>query len=242
MAALHAPGELIGAFTMLGWGAYIFVGIILRGHWQPDSLPQSPPAPVIEPPQGKLSRVALLDQLFSLQRALEAQQQRRAFVSVDVVGSSEMKLSAPPLAVEYSFTQYRKWVDETIRSCGGQMQMAAGDGVMAMFDSDAAALRAARFLQERVGQFNATSNHLATPFRLRCGVSSGDVAVEEGATLGDLQSPVIDRAALLQKSAAPGEVRLTGEMTAAALIVLGQLQPAPDRVAGEPAFAWHAAG
>jgi hypothetical protein len=95
-------------------------------------------------------------------------------------------------------------------------------------------------LQEGVGRFNATANHLGVPFRLRCGAASGDVAIDEGATLGDLQSPVIDRAALLQKSAAPGQVRLSGEMTAAALIVLGQVQPASEPVAGEAAFAWQA--
>ena len=69
-------------------------------------------------------------------------------------------------------------------------------------------------------------------------MSGGDVAIEHGTTLGDLQSPVIDRAALLQKSAAAGEIRLSGDMTASALIVLGQLQPATDAVAGEAAFAW----
>jgi class 3 adenylate cyclase len=240
MAGLHAPGELIGAFQMLGWGAYIFVGIMLKGHWQADALQEAPPQPAIADPQQKMSRAQLLDQLFSLQRALEAQRQHRAFLSVDVVGSSEMKRDAPALAVEYTFTQYRKWVDETIRGSGGKMQIAAGDGVMAMFESEAAALRAARELQEGVGRFNATANHLGVPFRLRCGAASGDVAIDDGATLGDLQSPVIDRAALLQKSAAPGQVRLSSEMIAAALIVLGQVQPASEPVAGEAAFAWQA--
>ncbi|HZO89891.1 MAG TPA: hypothetical protein VFB38_16295 [Chthonomonadaceae bacterium] len=49
-----------------------------------------------------MSRQELLDLFFTLQRQLVGQKQHRAFLSVDVVGSTEMKRDAPELEVEYS--------------------------------------------------------------------------------------------------------------------------------------------
>jgi class 3 adenylate cyclase len=56
--------------------------------------------------------------------------------------------------------------------------------------------------------FNTKHNHLPTPFRIRCGVSSGTVAIVDGTPIGHLQSAVIDRAANLQKSAQPGGIEI----------------------------------
>jgi class 3 adenylate cyclase len=186
------------------------------------------------------SRAALLEQLFDLQRQLEGQKQHRAFLSIDVAGSSEMKRSAPELAVEHCFGQYRAWVEEAVRAHGGEMQSAAGDGVMAIFPTDAGAVRAARQLQEELPRFNAEQSRLPLPFRIRCGVSAGEVAMDEGTPLGHLQSPVIDRAAVLQKRAQPGDILVGGEVAGAALIELGALAPLTEPVAGEPAFSWRA--
>jgi class 3 adenylate cyclase len=193
-------------------------------------------------PSAKLpvSRPALLNLLFSLQRQLEGQKERRAFLSVDVVGSSEMKRSAPELAVEHSFGQYRGWIEDVVCAHGGEMQSAAGDGVMAIFPADAGAVRAARQLQEELPRFNQEQNRLPLPFRIRCGVSAGEVAIEEGTPLGHLQSPVIDRAAVLQKRAEPGEIVVSAEVAGAALVELGALAPVPEPAAGEPAFSWRA--
>jgi class 3 adenylate cyclase len=189
-----------------------------------------------------ITRPGLLNLLFTLQRRLEGQKQRRTFLSVDVVGSSEMKRSANELAVEHSFGQYRAWVEEVVRAQGGEMQSAAGDGVMAIFPSDASAVRTARHLQEELACCNQTHNRLPLPFRIRCGVSAGEVAMEEGTPLGHLQSPVIDRAAALQKRAVPGDIIVSQEVAGAALVELGTLAPLAEPIAGEPAFSWKAGG
>lgn len=187
-----------------------------------------------------VSRPTLLNLLFTLQRQLEGQKQHRAFLSVDVAGSSEMKRSASELAVEHSFSQYRTWVEEVVQAQNGEMQSAAGDGVMALFRTDAGALRAARQLQEGLPRFNAEQNRLPMPFRIRCGVSAGEVAIEEGIPLGHLQSPVIDRAAALQKRAEPGDIAVSGELAATARVELGQLVPLSEPVGDTPAFSWRA--
>lgn len=153
-----------------------------------------------------------------------------------------MKVTGDALAVEYSFGQYRLWVEERIRKYGGQVQSAAGDGMMAAFADEHAALRSARGIQSELTGFNLQYNRLGTPFRVRCGVASGEVPWEEGAPLGHIQSPVLDRAARLQKQAEPGDIVVGKEIAGAALVELGALTPLPEPVLGETAFSWRASG
>jgi len=219
-----------GFFT--GWLIYIGGGVYFS-HMAGDS-----EAPKALEPSRPVSRTQMLEALFSLQRQLEGQKQYRAFLSVDVVGSSNMKRGAPELAVEYSFNQFRIWVEYVVRSCGGEMQSAAGDGMMCVFHRDVDAVRAARALFDGLHRFNAEHNRLPVPFDLRCGVSAGHVAMEPGTPLGYLHSPVIDRAAALQKHAQPGMVVVGSEVTGAALAQLDSVSALPDPGDGQPAFCW----
>jgi class 3 adenylate cyclase len=205
----------------------------------PSDFPPLQAAPVIP---SELSREELLHLLFELHRRLEAQKQHCAFLSVDVVHNSEMKRAGTPLTVEYSFGQFQRWVTEVVQRWGGEIQSAAGDGMMGLFPSDAEALRAARQLQEELARFNAERNRLPLPFRIRCGVSAGEVAVEAGEAIGHLQSAIIDRAAALQKRAEPGGILVSGEVAATALIELGPVTPLEEPIGGEPAFAWKREG
>lgn len=186
----------------------------------------------------KLSRAAMLQQLFALQGQLEASKQHRCFLSTDVVGSTQMKASSSALAVEHSFGQYRLLVEEVVHAHGGEVQAAAGDGIMGMFARDNDCVRAARQLHERLAQFNAIHNHLSLPFRIRCGISAGEVGIEDETAVGHLQSSILDRAALLQKQADPGGILLSAEVAAAGLMELGHLCPLSEAVNGVPAFAW----
>ncbi|MBI3911038.1 MAG: hypothetical protein HY320_08915 [Armatimonadetes bacterium] len=251
---LHELLPAIGFF--LGWALYIGGGILL-GSWS-----AGPPETVDDQP---VSRATLVDALFTLQHDLEGQKvhraslsmkvagswgtwgtlstpttAQRAFLSVDFVGASEMKRGAPELAVEYPFGPFQAWVEEIVRGCGGEMQSATGDGIMSIFPDDTSAVRAARQLQERLGQFNAAHNRLPNPFQIRCGVSAGEIAFKAGTLWDRLNNPVIDRAVALQKRAAPGDIVVGSEVAGAALLELGNLSPLPERIAGEPAFSWRA--
>jgi hypothetical protein len=57
-----------------------------------------------------------------------------------------------------------------------------------------------------------------------------------------LNSPVLDRAATLQKRAEPGDIVVGSEVAAAALVELGGVAALPELVNGERAFSWKAAG
>jgi class 3 adenylate cyclase len=238
----------------MGWGIYIGVGVLASSLIEDEEKQKEKarrrrrhePEPVqsavaAEPATAPLSRTVLLERLFALQHQLEAQKRHYAFLSLDVVGSTEMKLGADPLAMEYSFGQFRTWAEGVIRAAGGALQSTAGDGMMAVFEDDAAALRAARRLQSEIPAFNSGINRLSQPFSLRVGVSAGEVALEPGMPLGHLNSAVVDRAAALQKRGLPGDVVVSAELAATALVELGGLAPLPEEVHGQPAFSWLAA-
>jgi class 3 adenylate cyclase len=133
-----------------------------------------------------------------------------------------MKKENSELKVEYSFGQYQQWVKEIVESEGGKFQSAAGDGVMCVFDSDLSAIRAGQRLLQDLSRFNSMQNQCKTPFQIRCGVHAGDVALEEGGTIGSLQSPVLDYTAALQKHATPNSLAASGSLTEPALARIGQ--------------------
>jgi class 3 adenylate cyclase len=187
-----------------------------------------------------LSRPELLRLLYSMQGRLDGQRRHRAFLSVDVIGSPQMKRGAPDLDVEFSFGQFRVWAEEIVRAHGGEMQIAVGDGMMCVFTEDAAAIRSARELLDGLSWFNEARNRLSLPFRLRCGVSGGMVAIEQGMPLEYLHSPVLDHAAALRRHAQPGDILVSSEVATAALLELGVLARLPEPVDGEPAFSWAA--
>jgi len=186
----------------------------------------------------ELSREELLHLLFEIYRRLESQKKSAVFLSIDVVDSTPMKRAGTPLTAEYSFGQFQRWIDQVVQQCDGETYTPAGDGVMCRFGSDAEALRAARRLQQELARFNHEHNRLPQPFRIRCGVSAGEIAFEAGAPISDLRSVIIDRAAALQKRAPPGGILVSGEVAAAALMELGPLTPLAEPIGGEPAFEW----
>lgn len=226
-------GNLAAPLFFAGWGVYIGVGMLLSA-WaktaaRPDSLPPLP---------NKLSRAELLEMLFALQRLLEGQKQRRVFLSVDVVRSSEMKRTSSELEAEYSFRQFHGWLEEIVTKHGGQIYSVAGDGAMCMFDDDVKAVKAALELQGCIVRFNETKNLLPVPFQIRCGISAGNVPVEDGMFIGQIHSHVLDRAAYLQRKARPGGIVVGGEISGAALTLLGSFSQLPDTPNGQVAFEW----
>ncbi|MCS7187025.1 MAG: adenylate/guanylate cyclase domain-containing protein [Armatimonadota bacterium] len=232
--ATLVQSHLAAPLFFAGWGIYIGGGMLLSA-WartagaQPDKL---------QPLPNKLSRADLLEMLFALQRMLEGQKQRRVFLSVDVVGSSEMKRSSSELEVEHSFHQFHCWLSEVIAKHGGQIHSVAGDGAMCMFEDDVEAVKAALELQRSIAQFNASKNLLPIPFQIRCGISAGNVPVEDGAPIGKIHSHVLDRAAHLQKRAKPGGIVVGGEVAGVALMLLGSVSPLPASPNGQTAFEW----
>lgn len=239
---LRLPGEAVGFLFMAVLGLYLGVGFFLNSGETSEVAESSSAARSAEPVApvagANVSRAELVKALFALEQELSLRRVRRAFMSVDVVQSTQMKRDESELAVEYSFGQFREWVEAIVRQCGGEIQGVAGDGLMSIFAEDGQAVRAARRIQEGLPAFNATTNRLATPFRVRCGVNAGVVPLDDATPIGHLNSAVLDRAAVLQRRAQPGGVVVDASVAAAALVELGGLQALTDAPQGEPAFEW----
>ncbi|MCH8274966.1 MAG: adenylate/guanylate cyclase domain-containing protein [Armatimonadetes bacterium] len=173
-------------------------------------------------------RQFLLQQLIELQEQLRAGEQSVTFLSVDVEGSTEIKTAADPLAVEYSFGEYTKYVQEVTKRHGGRLHSTAGDGVLLTFEHPHQAFMAARRLQAGMLEFNAFRNRTGEAFQVRCGIHTGTVVAPGGRTEDVNYSHVIDVAAHAQKAAPPGGIAITED--AAVFVPGGPDGISPTRV------------
>lgn len=153
----------------------------------------------------------LLAEMVRIQWRLQTGAARCSVLVLDVAKSTAMKFGADPLLVEFSFRAYQDWVRETCQRRGGRVVSTAGDGVVVAFDLPDQALEAARDLQEDLVRFNAVSNRLTSPFRLRAGLHAGDVAGE----LNEVQfTRVIDVASHIESEAPVGGIAVSEEFAA----------------------------
>jgi class 3 adenylate cyclase len=178
--------------------------------------------------------------LVRVQQQLQEQTRRRCFLSIEAAGAREMRSDASEAAAAYSFGQFQDWVEELVRKAGGQRHGTVDAGLLAIFPADASAVSVARQLQEGMSRFNAERNRLSAPFRLRCGITAGLVAGDAERPEDALQSALIERAVELQRQAEPGDILVSAELVAAALLELGALAPLAREAGAAPVFSWRA--
>jgi class 3 adenylate cyclase len=162
-------------------------------------------------------RQDLLRQLVELQTKLKSGEQNVTFLSVDVVGSTQLKATSDPLSIEYTFNEYHLFVDRVVRKYGGRVHSTAGDGMTCAFDTATQAFGAAKNIQAELIEFNAYGNKTGVPLVLRAGIHTGEVIAPKPGDIGSLNfAHVIDIAAHLQKVAPPGGIVIS-ELAAATL-------------------------
>lgn len=220
---------------------YALLGALLAGGtgWFAGWLRERPKGKRKEaPPQ----RQELLGSLLALQQQLEGPKVHRTFLSIDVAGTAELKRGETELTVEYSFSEFRQWVEEIASAHGGQTLPSVTEGVLCVFPDGTSAARAARQVQDTLRRFNDSSNRLSRPFRVRCGISGGEIAAGSLQSDGRPRSWLVDHAISLQRTADPGDILISESAAGPALGVLGSLARAAQPVEGEPAFTWRGAG
>lgn len=152
-------------------------------------------------------RQDLLRQLVDLQTRLKSGEQTVTFLSVDVVGSTQMKANADPLSVEFTFNEYHRYVERVVQKYGGRLHSTAGDGMICAFDNPSQAFGAAKNIQSGLIELNTYGNKTATPIALRSGIHTGEVLTPKPGDIGSLNfAHVIDIAAHMQKVAPPGGI------------------------------------
>lgn len=162
-------------------------------------------------------RQELLKQLIDIQDRLRSGEQTISFLSVDIVGSTKMKQVADPLSVEFTFTEYHKFVEMIARRYGGRVHSTAGDGITLAFDSPSQAFGAARTIQTGIIELNTFRNKIGVPIVLRAGIHSGKVVAPDATDVTTINfADVIDISAHLQKACPPGGI-VVSDIAAAGL-------------------------
>jgi class 3 adenylate cyclase/DNA-binding SARP family transcriptional activator/tetratricopeptide (TPR) repeat protein len=139
----------------------------------------------------------------------------------DVVGSTELFGSIGDIAADALRRDHVGNLRAVVDEHGGQYVKGLGDGIMAVFDSGAAAAEAGLAMQRSTDEFAARR---AVPLVVRVGVAAGDASTDGDDWFG---TPVVE-ASRLCASAAPGQVlvsdlvrRLAGSRTALGFRSLG---------------------
>ena len=135
-------------------------------------------------------------------RKLDALGRDLAFLSVDIVGSTQMKQNEEPAAIQHDFIEYRKMVERVFARCRMLKAAWTPDGVMACFPSVNDAVQAGKDIIRELGLFNRTVKLIKTDFSVRCGVNAGFVYFDETTPLETMADRVIDVAGHMQKYAA----------------------------------------
>ncbi|MBI3934334.1 MAG: protein kinase [Acidobacteria bacterium] len=162
------------------------------------------------------SREHLLKQYRAIEKKLHSVQKRRCvLLNIDVVGSTKMKTGETPTAIAASFQAYEELLRRIFKRNKAWKQSWTPDGVLICFREREQAVHAAQQVLGALRQFNSAENRLRMPFRVRCGVSEGDLALFDDTNLSTFSDPVIDTAAHLQKEARANALCVSEEISSA---------------------------
>ena len=172
-------------------------------------------AKVLAPLQEKLESLAIssdhdrneLLKLFAeTKKKLDTIGRDLAFLSIDVVDSSRIKQGEEKAAIEYTFREYKKLVNERTLANGALKSSWTPDGVMICFPTVDAAVRAAREVITGMEAFNKNVKLIREKIRIRCGINSGYVYFDESIPMEEISDRVIDTAGHMQKHAPPNSI------------------------------------
>lgn len=169
----------------------------------------------ISPAESERARVELLQRYRQIEQVLKQTERKRCtFLSVDVVGSTQIKRGEKEINVAATFQAYDEVVRKILAQYGAWKQTWTPDGVLACFLQTELAVAAAQRLLESLEKFNQIENRLRAPFQVRCGLNEGELAIYEDSRLKMVADHAIDLAGHLQKQCPPDTLRVSGEVYA----------------------------
>src|SRR5260221_1736308 len=151
-------------------------------------------------------REELLKDFAETKKRLDEMGKDLAFLSIDVVDSTGLKMAEERAAVEHDFKEYKRFVEGKLSLSGCLKATWTPDGVMSCFTTVDAAVRAAREVINGLDPFNRNVKTIRGNFRVRCGVNAGFVYFDDTLPLEEGSDRVIDIAAHIQKKAKPNTV------------------------------------
>lgn len=165
--------------------------------------------------ESERERAALLKRYREIEDALKSSSRKTCtFLSIDVVGSTQMKVGERKTAIDATFQAYEELVRETFDRYGVWKETWTPDGVMACFLDRDLAVNAAKEILSGLAQFNRESNQLRTPIAVRCGLNEGEVTIFDDSALEKVADHVIDVAGHMQKHAGEDALQISDEVYA----------------------------
>lgn len=182
----------------------------------------------------------LLTTFAETKRKLDEVGRDLAFLSVDVVDSTGLKVGEEKIAVEHDFRAYKLYVEDKLQAHHCLRTAWTPDGIMTCFNSADDAVAAARAIISGLPAFNGNTKTMRGDFNVRCGINVGYVYFDEARPLEEVSDHVLDVAGHFQKNAAPNTLWLTPSAIAA-LHEAHDFAPAGKVVQGHEAYAWQGA-
>jgi tRNA A-37 threonylcarbamoyl transferase component Bud32 len=170
-------------------------------------------------------------------RKLDAMTRDVAFLALDVVESTNMKLGEDRAFVEHDFKEFKRMVDGAVAKYGPLKSAWTPDGAMICFDSLDLSVRAAQAMLKRLPEFNSATRMMQTPFRVRCGVNGGAVQYDADVPMEAMSDNVIVVAGHMQKYADPDTIYAAGDLLRKKKVDRGFVT-ADTEVDGYTVFMW----
>lgn len=186
---------------------------------------------------GVKSRAVLLEIMAEAKKKLDTMQRDLAFLSIDVVGSTDMKIGEDKTKIEIDFREYKKFIDAAIAANGALTAAWTPDGVMICFPTVDAAVTTAQNVIAGLQRFNKNVKTIRANFRVRCGVNVGPVYYDRSIPMEQMSDRVIDVAGHMQKYALPNTVALA-KPAMAVLMKREGFKPAGKEVDGYEVYQW----
>ena len=185
----------------------------------------------------KGDREELLKIFAETKRKLSGMGRELAFLSIDIVDSTKMKIGEDQETIEYDFKQYKTFVDEILKANGVIKVAWTPDGIMACFSNIDTAVKTGKDVIRGLRRFNGELKLMKSDFRVRCGVNSGFVYMDDEVPLEDVSDRVIDIAGHMQKHAEPMTVSIAKIVVEPLTDRAGFLET-PKIVDGYQVYAW----
>lgn len=186
------------------------------------------------------SRLAMLREYTEARKVLFSEKRHLAFLSIDVVGSTKMKIGEDKLAIEHAFAEYKKFVERILKKNNIWKVAWTPDGIMCAFPTAHDCIGAAQDVLKGLPWFNDGVHHLRTPFNVRCGANMGEVVFPETKAMEEISDEVIDVAGHMQKYAAHGALWISKEMLGPETNPEGFRLVTDQQVDGHDALEWRA--
>jgi class 3 adenylate cyclase len=189
--------------------------------------------------ESKENRARLLTVMAEAQSRLNEMQRDLAFLSIDVVGSTKMKVGEDKTKIEIDFRNYKKFINTAISKGGALTAAWTPDGVMICFSSVDAAVTTAKFVITGLRHFNKDVKTILAEFQVRCGINSGRVYYDPSIPMEEMSDRVIDVAGHMQKYAAADTIFLSKQVVnLLAHLPREGFSPANTNVDGFEAYKW----